>query len=80
MVSFRPVGLVCALVFVDLSLIVLVWVVVVFGVPCVLAPVSRIPLREEFVREEEEFGEETGCKGSGERCVFWSLGVRPVSS
>ena len=38
---------------------VCVGVVVVFGVPCVLAPVSGIPLREELVRKEEEFGEET---------------------
>ena len=51
--------LVSALAYVDLSLIGLAWVVVVFGVPCVLAPVSRIPLREEFVRKEEELEEKT---------------------
>ena len=62
-------AVVSALACVDLSLIGLAWVVVVFGVPCVLAPVCRIPLREEFVRREEELEEET-VKGRG-KVWFW---------
>ena len=42
-------------------------------VPVVLAPVSRIPLREEFVRKEGENSGRKLCKGRGKSVILGLL-------